>query len=45
MRIIVYSETTAATVGGNPGLPEYSYYFILNKYLPCLAQLGEGHAH
>ena len=41
MRIIVYSETTAATVGGNLGLPEYSYYFILNKYLPCLAQLGE----
>ena len=41
MRIIVYSETTAATVGGNLGQPEYSYYFILNKYLPCLSQLGE----
>lgn len=41
MRIIVYSETTAATVGGNLGLPEYSYYFILNKYLPVLSKLGE----
>lgn len=41
MRIIVYSETTTATVGDNLGLPEYSYYFILNKYLPCLSQLGE----
>ena len=41
MRIIVYSETTAATVGGNLGLPEYSYYFILKKYLPVLSALGE----
>jgi len=41
MRIIVYSETTAATVGGNLGRPEYSYYFILNKYLPVLSRLGE----
>ncbi len=41
MRIIVYSETTAATVGGNLGLPEYSYYFILKKYLPVLSKLGE----
>lgn len=41
MRIIVYSETTAATVGSNLGQPEYSYYFILKKYLPCLSLLGE----
>lgn len=41
MRIIVYSETTAATVGGNLGRPEYSYFFILKKYLPCLSRLGE----
>ena len=41
MRIIVYSETTADTVGGNLGLPEYSYYFILKKYLPVLQRLGE----
>ena len=41
MRIIVYSETTAATVGGNLGLPEYSYYFILKKYLPVLNRLGD----
>tara|TARA_R110001599_G_scaffold145321_1_gene327614 strand:- start:66234 stop:68003 length:1770 start_codon:yes stop_codon:yes gene_type:complete len=41
MRIIIYSETTAATVGGNLGRPEYSYYFILNKYLPVLSRLGE----
>ena len=41
MRIIVYSETTAATVGDNLGQPEYSYYFILKKYLPVLSRLGE----
>ena len=41
MRIIVYSETTAASVGGNLGQPEYSYYFILKKYLPSLTRLGE----
>ena len=41
MRIIVYSETTASSVGGSLGRPEYSYYFILNKYLPCLSELGE----
>jgi glycosyltransferase involved in cell wall biosynthesis len=41
MRIIVYSETTADSVGGNLGQPEYSYYFILKKYLPSLTRLGE----
>tara|TARA_R110001592_G_scaffold215025_2_gene468305 strand:+ start:81950 stop:83719 length:1770 start_codon:yes stop_codon:yes gene_type:complete len=41
MRIIVYSETNAATVGGNLGLAEYSYYFVLKKYLPVLERLGE----
>ena len=41
MRIIVYSETTADSVGGNLGQPEYSYYFILKKYLPSLSRLGE----
>ncbi|MDH3993157.1 MAG: glycosyltransferase family 1 protein, partial [Gammaproteobacteria bacterium] len=41
MKIIVYSETTASTVAGNLGQPEYSYYFILEKYLPVLSVIAE----
>jgi len=41
MQILVYSETTSVTVAGNLGNPEYSYYFILEKYLPLLCDLGE----
>lgn len=41
LQILVYSETTAATVGGNLGRAEYSYYFIMEKYLPLLCRLGE----
>lgn len=41
MQIMVYSETTEATVAGNLGRAEYSYYFILEKYLPLLQKMGE----
>jgi len=41
MQILVYSETTASTVAGNLGRPEYSYFFILDKYLPLLRKIGE----
>ena len=41
MQIIVYSETTQATVAGNLGRAEYSYYFILEKYLPLLEKMGK----
>lgn len=41
MLILVYSETTASNVAGNLGRAEYSYYFILEKYLPVLCTLGE----
>lgn len=41
MKILVYSETTASTVAGNLGRPEYSYFFILDKYLPLLREIGD----
>lgn len=41
MQIMVYSETTEATVAGNLGRAEYSYYFILEKYLPLLQKMGK----
>lgn len=41
MKILIYSETTAATVARNLGRAEYSYYFILEKYLPLLESIGE----
>jgi glycosyltransferase involved in cell wall biosynthesis len=41
MLIILYSETTADTISTNLGNSEYSYYFVLKKYLPILETLGE----
>ncbi len=41
MIIIVYSGTRASTVGKDLGKADYSYYFILQKYLPLLQDLGE----
>lgn len=41
MKILIYSETTAATIKTNLGLPEYSYYFVLKEFLPALRELGE----
>lgn len=41
MKILIYSETTAATIKTNLGLPEYSYYFVLKEFLPALRELGD----
>jgi glycosyltransferase involved in cell wall biosynthesis len=41
MQIIIYSETTAASIAQNIGKAEYSYYFVLEKYLPALEKLGK----
>ena len=41
MIIIVYSGTRADTVATDLGKADYSYYFILQKYLPILRELGE----
>jgi glycosyltransferase involved in cell wall biosynthesis len=41
MKIIVYCRTSAGSVKNKLGLPDYSYYFILEKYLPVLERLGE----
>ncbi len=41
MIIIVYSGTRAGTVSRDLGKADYSYYFILQKYLPILEKLGD----
>ncbi len=41
MIIAVYSGTRASTVSRDLGKADYSYYFILQKYLPLLRSLGE----
>lgn len=41
MKILVYSEITAARIATSMGLPEYSYYFVLRDFLPVLRSLGE----
>jgi glycosyltransferase involved in cell wall biosynthesis len=41
MKLIVYSQITAARIAASMGLPEYSYYFVLRDFLPVLRELGE----
>lgn len=41
MRILVYSQVTAAHIATSMGAPEYSYYFVLRDFLPVLQGLGE----
>lgn len=41
MKILVYSQVTAARIASSMGLPEYSYYFVLRDFLPVLQTLGE----
>ncbi len=41
MMLLVYSETTAASLESRLGLPEHSYYFLLKAFLPALQKLGE----
>lgn len=41
MKILVYSETSAANLQSRLGTAEYSYYFVLREFLPVLQTLGE----
>jgi len=38
---IVYSLFSEKYIDENLGLPEYSYYFVLKKFLPLLEKMGE----
>jgi glycosyltransferase involved in cell wall biosynthesis len=40
MVIIVYSETHSGLIEQNLGESEYSYYFVLQAFLPILQQIG-----
>ncbi len=41
MKILVYSNHSAATVRAVFGAPQYSYHFVLKGFLPALELLGE----
>lgn len=41
MKIIIYSETNAATIQTNIGKPEYSYYYVLKSFVPMLQRFAE----
>jgi len=41
MKFLVYSQIKKSDVGANLGRPEYSYFFVLEPFLPVLASLGE----
>jgi hypothetical protein len=41
MKFLVYSQIRKSEVGSNLGRPEYSYFFVLDPFLPVLARLGE----
>jgi hypothetical protein len=41
MKFLVYSQIRKSEVGNNLGRPEYSYFFVLDPFLPVLAKLGE----
>lgn len=39
--IYAYSEITGDNLRNNFGKPQYSYYFVLEKFLPVLRQVGD----
>ncbi|MCH7816416.1 MAG: glycosyltransferase family 1 protein, partial [Proteobacteria bacterium] len=41
MKILVYSKINDHNIEEHLGLPEYSYYFVLREFLPCLRELAE----
>lgn len=41
MKFLVYSQIRKSDVSANLGRPEYSYFFVLEPFLPVLAKLGE----
>jgi len=40
MHFIVHSDIDEGSIRANLGRPEYSYYFVLQAFLPALRQLG-----
>ncbi len=41
MIFIVHSQFSGNRISTNFGVPEYSYYFVLQKFLPLLKKIGE----
>lgn len=41
MKILVHSKVNEKVIESQLGLPEYSYYFAMREFLPCLAEIGE----
>lgn len=41
MRFLVYTPVQASAVKASLGKPEYSYFFVLNRYRPILESLGQ----
>lgn len=41
MKFLVYSQVRKSDVGASLGMPEYSYFFVLDPFLPVLATLGD----
>ncbi len=40
MILYTYSQVSREALKSNIGLPQYSYYFVLEKFLPVLEQMG-----
>src|ERR1035437_9775509 len=40
MILFVYSTETDQTIGRSLGLADYSYFFVMKKFLPVLEKLG-----
>lgn len=43
MIILVYTKFNSGNIQDNLGLSEYSYYFVLQKFLPVLRAIGQVH--
>ncbi len=43
MIILVYTKFNSSNIQDNLGASEYSYYFVLNKFLPVLREIGQVH--
>ncbi len=41
MKLLVYSPVHEAALKNSLGKPEYSYFFVLKRYLPVLERIGE----
>lgn len=41
MIFLVYAKETDQSIAANLGLPDYSYFFVMKKFIPVLEQLGK----